>query len=385
MTPEELRNTISQPEGLKLDFKREYKLNSPTSAETDKQTWNEFIKGQWDEFIRDILALANGNVGASRQTGQLVIGVDDVLLPDGTRNLFDTLDLHLEASQILAAVNSACDPPIADIFLERFVIDGKSICVISIPPSPYIHETTRQLNITKGSFDNTGKLRHSKIAKTYTARTVFIRRGENIYPATNTERIALAADKSTKPVGTSVHSDLFTIVEWDVSMGDSYVIKARIANPSSEKVAIVKTAFVRVHEFRQHPIEQMDRYLGAPIKATSVARLRLPLEKKGVFVWLNPHHYFSYGEVEDLKIYVDPQEGYQFIFSFGFHWHYVGEQHLRELETGYLQVGHRGTPVVSVNGFIPPPPASGSHSPTMGNPNLDIWVKLNIPLWKDDV
>lgn len=382
MTPEELRDIISQTEGLKLDFKREYKLSNTTPAGTDKQLWNEFIKGQWDEFIKDILALANGNVGVSHLTGQLIIGVDDVLSPDGTRSLFDTLDLQLEASQIIAAVNSACDPPIADILLERVVIDGKSICVMSIPPSPYVHETIRQLNITKGSFDGAGKLRHSEVVKTYTLRTVFIRRGESIYPATNAERIALAADKSPKPTGTPVHYDL-TIVEWDVSMGDSYVIKARVANPSSEKIAIVKTAFVRVHEFRWHPIQQTERYYGAPIKSTSVARLVLPLEKKGLFVWLNPHHYLSYGEVEDLILHVDPQEGYQYVFSFGFHWHYVGEQHLRELETGYLQVGHRGTPAVSADGFVPPPPASDSLSPSMGNPNLDTSIILNLPMWKE--
>lgn len=95
----------------------------------------------------------------------------------------------------MAVVNSSCYPPIADILLERVVVDNKSICVITIPPSPYVHETTRPLEISQGNFDDSERLRFVKTDKTYTACTVFVRRGEDIYPATQIERNTLAEEK----------------------------------------------------------------------------------------------------------------------------------------------------------------------------------------------
>jgi len=201
----------------------------------------------------------------------------------------------------------------------------------------------------------------------------------------NTARIADTLDRLEKRLTeqsslNKSNADL-TIVEWHVAIENSYVITARIANPSSEGIAIVKTAFIRVNDFREHPIKQMESYYGAPIREAKVAKLLLPLERKALFTWLEPHRRFPSGEVEDLKIYVDVPEGYQFLFSFGFHWHPVGEQKLRELEASYLQVGHRG--LSAGYGFASPPPASNSHKPTMGNPNLDTPITLASPVWKE--
>jgi len=198
ITPEELWQIISQPEGLKLDFKREYKLDSIPPAGTDKQKWSQLVDGQWDELIKDIIALTNGNVGTADQSGKLIIGVGDQLLPDGTRHLYDTSDLHLTAQQILARVNSACDPPIPDIRCEQVMLKRKNIWVIEIPPSPHIHETSRALIIRKGKFDEAGQLRSVEPGRTYTARTAFIRRGENIFPATREERRKLEEEKRSK-------------------------------------------------------------------------------------------------------------------------------------------------------------------------------------------
>jgi hypothetical protein len=57
LTEFQLRELLAQPkEGLKLDFKREYKLNkTPPTSDTDKRLWNRFVEGQWHEFIKDIL------------------------------------------------------------------------------------------------------------------------------------------------------------------------------------------------------------------------------------------------------------------------------------------------------------------------------------------
>lgn len=197
MRPEDLRELLKQPEGLKLDFKREYKFLKPRPDGTDKQQWNLYVQGQWDEFIKDILALTNGNVGVANQTAYLIIGVGDKLSPDGTRELFDTSDMVFNNKQIVAKVNQACSPAIPDIRVNRVEIEGKTITVIEIPPSPHLHETTRDLEIPKAYFDENDSLRHvDRSSKTvYTKNTVFIRWNEEIQSASQSDRQALADEK----------------------------------------------------------------------------------------------------------------------------------------------------------------------------------------------
>ncbi len=171
MDCQQLRQLIRQPEGLKLDFKRElHKL---------KHSDKDYAKQQRDEFIRDILSLTNGNVNTAEQKGYLIIGVGDELRPDGTRDLFDVSN-PLNPKQILPRVNSACDPPIPDVHCETVEIDGKNIFVVSIPPSPHLHRTRRDLTTP---------------SKTYPAGTVFIRRNEEIFPATPEECDVILREK----------------------------------------------------------------------------------------------------------------------------------------------------------------------------------------------
>jgi tetratricopeptide (TPR) repeat protein len=171
MDSQQLRQLISQQEGLKLDFKRElHKL---------KDADRNYAKQQRDEFIRDFLSLTNGNFNTADQTGYLIVGVGDELNPDGTRDLFD-ISNPLTPKQILQRVNSACDPPIPDVRCETVNIDSKNIFVISIPPSPHVHKTLRDLTTP---------------SKTYPAGTVFIRRNEEIFPATSDECDVLLKDK----------------------------------------------------------------------------------------------------------------------------------------------------------------------------------------------
>jgi len=171
MDSQQLRQLISQPEGLKLDFKRElHKL---------KHSDKDYAKQQRDEFIRDILSLTNGNFNTAEQKGYLIIGVGDELKSDGTRDLFDVSN-PLNPKQILPRVNSACDPPIPDVHCETVEIDGKNIFVVSIPPSPHLHRTIRDLTTP---------------SKTYPAGTVFIRRNEEIFPATPEECDVILREK----------------------------------------------------------------------------------------------------------------------------------------------------------------------------------------------
>lgn len=171
MDSQQLKQLISQPEGLKLDFKRElHKL---------KHSEKDYAKKQRDEFIRDILSLTNGNVNTAEQKGYLIIGVGDELKPDGARDLFDVSN-PLTPKQILQRVNSACDPPIPDVHCEALEVDGKNIFVVSIPPSPHLHRTVRDLTTP---------------STTYPTGTVFIRRNEEIFPATPEECDVILREK----------------------------------------------------------------------------------------------------------------------------------------------------------------------------------------------
>jgi hypothetical protein len=218
MTPEELRDLLSQQEGLKLDFKREFHLDKTPPPGIDGQLWTKFVAGQRHEFIKDILALANGNVGTADQPGYLVIGAgDDKLIqpPDG-RPLFDMRSLQISSPDLLQLINAACSPPLPDIQCENIELDGKILVVITIPPTPYVHETNQQLRPIVGSIvDLTGSLRLREKTP-ITERTAFVRRREGIFPATKDERRALEADKSPETLILSTEPlalDEFTIAE----------------------------------------------------------------------------------------------------------------------------------------------------------------------------
>jgi|GEM_PF-2070486 len=163
-----LHSLLRESEGIKLDFKRElHKFNS--SVPDEKRRAN-------DEFIRDILALTNGNSTAANDTAYLILGVNDQLNSDGSRDVYDIGDISITNKSILERVNSSCNPPITDLNVKVFTIQGKRILVIWIPPSPYLHETNRRLETPKS---------------TYNEGTVFIRRSESIFPALDSERRAL--------------------------------------------------------------------------------------------------------------------------------------------------------------------------------------------------
>ena len=89
MTPEELREIIKRQEGPKLDFKSKYDLDDKTVPEgVDQQKWDKYIKGRWNEFLKDIVSLANANPSPelAGMPGYLIIGAEDrkeKRLPDG--------------------------------------------------------------------------------------------------------------------------------------------------------------------------------------------------------------------------------------------------------------------------------------------------------------
>jgi hypothetical protein len=233
MTPDELRELLSQQEGLKLDFKREYHLNKTPPLGIDGPLWAKLVAGQRDEFIKDILALANGNVGTAEQPGHLIVGAGDdkFLKPDGTRPLFDMLNLQLNSQEVLQLVNAACYPPLPDLLCEPIELDGKVIIVVTIPPTPFVHETSRQLRPVGGKIDElTGRLSLSEKTP-ITERTAFVRRREGIYPANKDERRALAADKS--PETFIIEPESLNLDEFTISEGEKEKLQAIFAPPKN--------------------------------------------------------------------------------------------------------------------------------------------------------
>lgn len=181
ITYAEVVSLLFRNESPTLEFKRElYKLD-----DIDK----EIKKTQRDEFIKDILALANGNSVVAGDKAFLIIGASNEKNEDGSRTLFDVGQNRLTAQRILDLVNPACEPAIEDIYCDDVNIEGKNLLVITIPPTPYLHETTRRLEVPKSQNSK------SLTTKVYSERTVFVRHKEGIEIASGKERDAIARIK----------------------------------------------------------------------------------------------------------------------------------------------------------------------------------------------
>lgn len=141
MTPDELCTLLGEPESATLEFKQEfYRLDDP-----DQQVKEEHR----EEFIKDVLALANGNAATAGQTAYLIIGAGDTLRADGTRELFDITSPLPDRRTLRSRVNAACAPHLDTLIPDAVTVDGKRLIVITIPFSPHLHETTRRLK-TRG-------------------------------------------------------------------------------------------------------------------------------------------------------------------------------------------------------------------------------------------
>lgn len=168
-----IEGLLKQPEGLKFDFK----VILHIAECTDKSKQDGFRS----EFVRDILALANGNIGTAGQTAYLIVGAEDKLDSDGKRKLKDSSHIRLTKNEILKKINSCCHPRIPDVQAEFVDVLGTQLFIISIPPTPYLHETTQDLKLPNG--------------KVYPKNSVFIRHGEEINIASLDESDAIRREK----------------------------------------------------------------------------------------------------------------------------------------------------------------------------------------------
>jgi len=169
MNNTELELLLHRPESATLDFKRQFYNIDAADGNIRKR--------QRQEFVKDILSLANGNANVAGETAHLVIGAAETLDENGNRELFDVGGLDIKSQKLLGIVNSFCEPPLQDLWCDIVEIDNKQLLVITIPPSPYLYETTQKLETP---------------TQTYSPYVVFVRRDENVDIASAREREAIA-------------------------------------------------------------------------------------------------------------------------------------------------------------------------------------------------
>ncbi|MBI9050010.1 MAG: putative DNA binding domain-containing protein [Anaerolineaceae bacterium] len=143
-----------------LEFKRNYKLfvsNGKVSPHSK------------DEFIKDILGLANGNTRIIKRYKYLLIGADDSKFDENQQRVLHNVDYKIPSlSEISKWLKDTVTPSIVGIEMREVTIQDKKIIIITIPPTFHLHETTRELVTKCGTFQKP---------------TVFMRQNEHTVPA----------------------------------------------------------------------------------------------------------------------------------------------------------------------------------------------------------
>lgn len=172
MNPQQLLQIIEKPENPKVEFK----LQWYSSNRLDDRSWGEFLK--------DLISLANGNVGHVGETAYLIFGVEDKLpAPNQPRTIQNVPRIGVLSNlqdlrdTTLRKLRSACSPSPPDIKFDFVSIDSnKDLFVIEIPPSAGLIKLDRDLS-TRGMCFSKG--------------TVLIRVGQDVKVADPTEIAAL--------------------------------------------------------------------------------------------------------------------------------------------------------------------------------------------------
>jgi len=139
MTPKKLRELLSQEEGAKLEFKREmYKLFHDENRRKENNS-------QWNELIKDIISLANGNIGSAEEFGYLIIGVSDGSID--SRELYDVDSSGFDKRKLTDRLKSICDPAFEGLECEPVSYEGKDLYVITISPRPFVYKLKKTLLI----------------------------------------------------------------------------------------------------------------------------------------------------------------------------------------------------------------------------------------------
>lgn len=154
----------------RLEFKLKYVFAGPGGSKHK------------DELAKDIWALANTAGRTRTDVAHLLLGAADELKPDGTRDREDVRSSGYSRTTLLDIVNARSTPPLSDLTYAEIEVDGNHYGVIEIPPSPYMHELSRDLDATSGSWRK---------------GMVPIRRGDQVAAATFQEMQLLRSEKES--------------------------------------------------------------------------------------------------------------------------------------------------------------------------------------------
>lgn len=151
-----------------LEFKSEMKLFTADGKIAEKPR---------DEFIKDILGLANGNCHTIRKTKYLIVGADNKAFDENKERVRYSVEYRLPTqSEIAKWLKSACTPAVVGVECEKICYKGDWLFVIKIHPTFDLHETARALTTPNA---------------TYPEHTVFMRQDEHIFTASVQDGITI--------------------------------------------------------------------------------------------------------------------------------------------------------------------------------------------------
>lgn len=184
----QIKRLLREVENPKLEFKSAWYCN------TDKLD----DKG-WGEFLKDIIGLANGNVGFVGRISYLIIGASDTdPEPNQQRDTFHVDEIGMLSNlQKLRAItlrklSEACSPPLSDLNIDWIRLEeNKKLLILEIPSSIDVIQLDRDLN-TRGMRFQKG--------------TVLIRLGQDISVASPTQ-ISVLKQEYTKIYQNNIQSN----------------------------------------------------------------------------------------------------------------------------------------------------------------------------------
>ncbi|CAA6822547.1 MAG: Unknown protein [uncultured Sulfurovum sp.] len=122
MTINEVHTLIAKNESPKLDFKRQWYKKEELKT----------------ELIKDIIALANGNIHTIGHPSYLIIGIKENSNGNELYDVETESNLETIKKQLLQNLQKYATPAIHDLTIEKFMISSKNIVVITIPFHPYL-------------------------------------------------------------------------------------------------------------------------------------------------------------------------------------------------------------------------------------------------------
>ncbi len=152
----------------KLEFKLRYEL------------YGQGRSKHLDELAKDLIALANTAGRSGDDSAHLIIGAGDKLKQDSTRDAEDVRQYDYDRQFFLKTVNARCHPPIQDLSYSEIELDGNYYGVVEIPPSPFMHELSRDLDTPNGQWRK---------------GSVLIRHGDSVAVASFQEMLSMKQEK----------------------------------------------------------------------------------------------------------------------------------------------------------------------------------------------